>query len=286
MLKTSKKLKALNFFHLKIVINQLNSFTSGGLVNLKYFGYNKLMVDLSTIDLLLAISLIVISLFYLKKFPVFRVVVGVFILFLCSFFFLSIHFIFTGLVFGIASVFIAFSLPLIFASEIRHYLEKLGRVHWLIIPKLSKKQADKIFIRNLVDSVYEMAEKKTGALIVLQRRTKLGNLIETGIKIDACFGSKILQTIFYPNSPLHDGAVVIADGRIVSAKCIIQALPEVKLDPPFGLRHRAGLSVTKDTDAVVLIVSEQRGEVTLAENGKLDLDIKKSELIDKLNILF
>ncbi|MDO8570283.1 MAG: diadenylate cyclase [Candidatus Daviesbacteria bacterium] len=243
------------------------------------------MVDLSTIDLILAITVIVASLFYLKKFPVFRVVVGIFILFICSVIFLSIHFVFTGLIFGIASVFIAFSLPLIFAPEIRHYLDKLGRVHWLIIPKLSKKQADHIFIRNLVDGVYEMAEKKIGALIVLQRRTKLGNLIETGIKIDACLGSKILQTIFYPNSPLHDGAVVIVEGRIVSAKCIVQVLPEVKLDPPFGLRHRAGLSITKDTDAVSLIISEQRGEVTLAENGKFDLDIKKAELIDKLNIL-
>lgn len=243
------------------------------------------MIDFSTIDLLLAITLIVGFLFYLKKFPVFRVVLGILILFACSTIFLSVNFIFTGLVFGIASIFITFSLPLIFAPEIRHYLEKLGRFHWLIIPVWSKKQKDKIFIRNLADGIYEMAERKIGALIVLQRRTKLGHLIETGVRVDAYLGSKILQTIFYPNSPLHDGAIVVVEGRIMAAKCIIQILPEVKLDPPLGLRHRAGLSITKDTDAIALIISEQRGEVSLAENGKLDINIKRVELIEKLNNL-
>ncbi len=243
------------------------------------------MIDFSTVDLILAITLVVGFLYYLKKFPVFRVVLGILILFACSVIFLSINFILTGLVFGVASVFIAFGLPLIFASEIRHYLEKLGRFHWLIIPKWSKKRKNKIFIRNLVDGIYEMAERKIGALIVIQRRTQLGNLIETGIKVDAYLGSKLLQTIFYPNSPLHDGAVVIAEERICAAKCIIQILPEVKLDPPMGLRHRAGLSITKDTDAAVLIISEQRGEVSLAENGKLNINIERTELIEKLNNL-
>ncbi|MFH0936872.1 MAG: diadenylate cyclase [Candidatus Daviesbacteria bacterium] len=240
---------------------------------------------LPLIDLSLAVFLIGGCLVYLKKFPVFKVVLGILLLFTCSILFFAFDFILTSLVFGVVSILIAFSMPLIFAPEIRHYLEKLGRFHWLRLPIQSDKQKQDIFIRNLVDTTYEMAEKKIGALIVLQRRTKLGHLIETGIKVDAYFGSKILETIFYPNSPLHDGAVVIEGDRIEAAKCLIQVLPQVKLDPPLGLRHRAGLSITLETDAVVIIISEQRGEVSLAENGKLDINIARAALAEKLNKL-
>ena len=93
------------------------------------------------------------------------------------------------------------------------------------------------------------------------------------------------MTLFSKNSPLHDGAVFIKGDRIIAAGCLLPILDEIKLDPPFGTRHKAGLSATKETDALVIIVSEQRGEVSLAENGKLDINIDRATLTQKLGKL-
>lgn len=236
----------------------------------------------NSLDLFLATFFLIGTLVYLSRFPVFRVVLGTLFLLACSVFFLASGLIFTALLFGAASGFILISLPLIFAPEVRHYLEKLGRFTFLKVPVVSQDQKDEAFIRNLVGAVYELAERKIGALVILQRQTSLGHLIETGVKIDAKFGAKLLETIFYHNTPLHDGAVVVGEGRIIAARCTVQSLPEVKLDPPLGQRHKAGLSATKETDAVVIMVSEQRGEVSLAENGKLDLGLSRAALTEKL----
>lgn len=187
--------------------------------------------------------------------------------------------------FGVASNLILISLPLIFAPEIRHYLEKLGHFPFLKFLKFTGNQKNEPFVRNLIEALFEMAEKKIGATVVLQRRTGLGETLETGIVIDARFGSKLLQNIFFPKSPLHDGAVVVVDGRIVAAGCLLPISSEVKLDSPFGTRHKSAVAITKDTDALAVIVSEQRGEVSLAENGRLHANLKKAELADRLNKL-
>lgn len=240
---------------------------------------------LTFVDLAIAILLISGFLFYLSKFPVFRVVLGTLFLLFCSAVFLWGGFIYTALVFGVASNLILISLPLIFAPEIRHYLEKLGRFSFLRVPSITGKQKKTIFIRNLIETVYELAERHIGGTIILVRRTGLGETIDTGVSIDAKFGSKLIQNLFFPKSPLHDGAVVVKDGRIVAAGCLLPINGEVKLDPPFGTRHKSGLSITKDTDAVVILVSEQRGEVSLAENGKLEVNLERGELVDRLHKL-
>jgi len=215
---------------------------------------------------------------YIRRFPVFRVVLGTLFLLLCSVLAYAFGFIFTALVFGSAGALISISLPLIFAPEIRHYLEKLGRFSFLKNPNFTDGQKKKAFINNLVGAVYSLAEGKTGATLVFARKTGLGETIETGVLIDARFSSKLLANIFFPKSPLHDGAVVLQNDRILAAGCLLPILREVKLDPPYGTRHKSGLSITKDTDAVVIIVSEQRGEVSLAENGKLLVNLPRERL--------
>ena len=237
---------------------------------------------LTFIDLAIAILLVLSFLFYLRKFPVFRVVLGILFLFICSLAFLLIDFIYTALVFGVVSNLILISLPLIFAPEIRHYLEKLGRFPFLKIPKITVKQRKVIFINHLIDAVYELTEEKIGGTIVIARKTGIGETIETGTIIDAVFSSKLLKNIFYPKSPLHDGAVIIKNDRIVAAGCLLPLSPEVRLDPPYGTRHKSGLAITKDTDVVVLLISEQRNEVSLAENGKLKSGIDRPELAERL----
>lgn len=236
----------------------------------------------SVLDLALALVLVVGFLYYIKRFPVFRVMVGVLFLFFCSAVFFASGLILTALLFGIVSNLILVSLPLIFAPEIRHYLEKLGRLPFLKIPKITQTQKKSAFIQVLVNAVYEMAERKRGGTIVLQRKTGLAATIETGAVLDAKFSSELLRTIFYPKTALHDGAVVIQGERIVAAGCLLPIEGDVKLGPPFGTRHRSGLTITRDTDAVVVIISEQRGHVSLAENGKLDINLKRDELTEKL----
>lgn len=237
------------------------------------------------LDLFLALFLIVGFVTYIRRFPVFRVVLGTLFLLFCAALATFAGFIFTALVIGSAGALISVSLPLIFAPEIRHYLEKLGRFPFLKNSKFTDKQKKKAFINNLVGAVYSLAGGKTGATLVLVRKTGLGETIETGVLIDARFSSKLLANIFFPKSPLHDGAVILQDDRILAAGCLLPILSEVKLDPPFGTRHKSGLSITKDTDAVVILVSEQRGEVSLAENGKLLVNLPRERLWEMLEKL-
>ncbi len=240
---------------------------------------------LSYLDIALSVLIGAGFLFYMRKFPVFRVILGTIFLLLCGLFFYAIGFTVTGRLFNFVSSLIFISLPLIFAPEIRHYLGKLGGLHFLRVPAFSHRRRDEVLVKNLVESVFELAEKGTGALIVIQRRIGLGDLIDAGVIIDAKLSPEVLESIFFPNSPLHDGAVVTVGNRVVAARCVIQSLPQMKLSPPFGTRHKAGLSITHQTDAVAIIISEQRGEVSLAENGKLDLNLSRPGLTEKLSQL-
>jgi diadenylate cyclase len=235
----------------------------------------RLSQPLILLDLILALFIIITSLFYLRNFPIFRVILGTLFLFSCGLIFFLLGFIFTALVFGFVSCFILVSTPLIFAPEVRHYLEKLGRFPFLK-RFYGKRQTDNYFIRNLVDAVFELAERKIGATIVIQRKSNLGQIMETGITIDASFGSKILQSVFWKDSPLHDGAVIIVGQRIMAVGCLLPVFSDIKLDLP---------SVTRDTDAISLIVSEERGEVSLAENRKLTANIDRVALREKLDHL-
>lgn len=237
------------------------------------------------LDLTLALILIIAFLTYFRRFPVYRVFIGVLTLLVVTILSFVFGLIFTGVVVGFGTFLVLISLPLIFAPEIRHYMEKLGRLPFLHIPSVSETQRKKQFIHNLVAAIYELAERNIGATLVLERRTGLGEEVDTGVIIDARFGSKLLSNIFFPGAPLHDGAVIIRQGRVLAAGCLLPVSPEVKLDPPFGTRHKAGLSLTRDTDAVVLIISEQRGEVSLAENGKLEINLERAALISQLQKL-
>ena|SRR3989344_1216608 len=240
---------------------------------------------LGAIDFIFATCLVVGFLFYLRRFPVFRVVLGAGFLLVCTLVFFLGGFTLTALVLGVTSNLIIISLPLIFAPEIRHYLEKLGRFPFLRLPAVLAKQKKESVAKNLVDCAFDLAERGIGGTLVIARKTGLGQTIETGVVIDAKFGTKLIQSLFFPKSPMHDGAVVIKDDRIVAAGCLLPISGDVKLDPPFGTRHKSGLAMTRDTDAVVILISEQRAEVSLAENNKLQVNIDRSKLLSSLEKL-
>ena len=117
-----------------------------------------------------------------------------------------------------------------------------------------------------------MQSNKTGALIVFERTTQLGDIINTGTIIDAKCSASMVNNIFFPKSPLHDGALIVRDGKLYAAGCILPLTQREDLSVQLGTRHRAGIGMTEDSDAVVLIVSEETGTISIAINGKITRD--------------
>jgi len=179
-----------------------------------------------------------------------------------------------------------FCVVVIFQPEIRDALEHLGNATFLnpgsdSLPKkhywLAKKVADEV-----VDAVYKMSESKTGALIIFEGLTKLGDHLQSGKVVDARVTSPLLRNIFYDKAPLHDGAVVIRDMRIWYASCVLPST-KGKLDfGSMGTRHRAAVGVTEVSDALALMVSEETGMVSVAQDGKLLRGVDKDTLYDIL----
>ncbi|MCJ8329582.1 MAG: TIGR00159 family protein [Lentisphaeria bacterium] len=130
----------------------------------------------------------------------------------------------------------------------------------------------------IIDTVFQLGSKKIGALIILEREIPMRALVETGVPVNAPLTKELLITIFYKNTPLHDGAVIIKDNVIVAASCYISSLSQSSLSKDLGTRHRAGVGVTEDYDALAVIVSEETGNVSLSNGGLLARDINKTNL--------
>jgi uncharacterized protein (TIGR00159 family) len=152
----------------------------------------------------------------------------------------------------------------IFQSEIRRVLERMSPVRFF----LGRPEAlDRLVLDEVVRAVFELAQKRIGALIVFQRGDILEDHLKGGIPLDGRMSYEVLSSIFLPNSPAHDGAVIISEGRIVSMGCYLPLSENSSLPRNYGTRHRAGIGITEQTDALSLIVSEERGEVLLAAEG-------------------
>ncbi|MCM0606092.1 MAG: diadenylate cyclase CdaA [Xanthomonadaceae bacterium] len=140
-------------------------------------------------------------------------------------------------------------------------------------------------IEEVARSASRMAKERIGALIVIERETGLKNFIDTGSYIDSKVKSELIYSIFVPNSPIHDGAVILTNGRIAAAGCFLPLSKDPNIDKRYGTRHRAALGLTEDTDAVVVLVSEEAGEAHLVKNGKLMTNLNEAELIQSLSAL-
>lgn len=143
--------------------------------------------------------------------------------------------------------------------------------------------------REMVDEIARaatrLARERTGALIVLERETGLKNFIDTGSKLDARVKSELMYSIFAPTSPIHDGAVIITGGRIAAAGCFLPLSKDPNIDKRYGTRHRAALGLTEDSDAIVVLVSEEAGEAHLVKNGKITTNLNEQELKQSLAAL-
>lgn len=162
------------------------------------------------------------------------------------------------------------AIVIVFQPELRHALEKLGRSRMNIIGKITKVEEEEE-VKNCIEAVVRacksMQETKTGALIVFEKETMLGDILNTGTIINAQPSSDLLQNIFYPKSPLHDGAVIIRNFRIYAAGCILPLTSNPDISRELGTRHRAAIGVTEESDAVVIVVSEETGTISVTRNG-------------------
>ena len=174
------------------------------------------------------------------------------------------------------------SIIIIFQPEIRRALEHLGRSAFNDVHILENKEKMEEVITQIVNAVYNLAKTRTGALIVIEQRTKLEDIMSTGTKIEGIVSSAILENIFVVNTPLHDGATIIRNDRILAAGCFLPLSANYDISKKLGTRHRAALGISENSDALVIVVSEETGVVSLAINGKLTRGYTKDKLKDIL----
>lgn len=183
------------------------------------------------------------------------------------------------------------AIVVIFQPELRKVIEQLGqkKIMASIIPFDTGKEVKERFtdktVNELIKACYDMAEVKTGALIVIEQEIRLDEYIRTGINVDAILTSQLLINIFEHNTPLHDGAVIIRGNRIVSATCYLPLTDSMDIGKELGTRHRAAVGISEVSDSLTIIVSEETGAVSLAKDGKLYKHLQKEELVEKLQQL-
>lgn len=175
---------------------------------------------------------------------------------------------------------------IVFQQELRRFLLLigtsgfLGKGTWRQAFKAIKEnsKSSQLDVLAIVRACKNMSTTNTGAIIILQNKTDLSFYINTGDTIQAQVNMRLIESIFYKNSPLHDGAVIISDNEIMAARCVLPISDNPDLPSDIGMRHRAAVGVTESTDAIAIIVSEQTGKISVAKNGTLKLDLNGDEL--------
>ena len=173
-------------------------------------------------------------------------------------------------------------LIIVFQQEIRQFLLVLGSPNFLKKGSKNflnfKEQSEILDVESIVTACESMASTGTGALIVLARKNELKPFLETGETINANVSKQLLENIFFKNSPLHDGAVIISNNKICAARCVLPISEKTDLPQFVGLRHRAAVGITEESDAITIVVSEQRQDISLAQNGMITTNIKVENL--------
>ncbi|HLZ10285.1 MAG TPA: diadenylate cyclase CdaA [Chloroflexota bacterium] len=182
--------------------------------------------------------------------------------------------------------FLSFGLLVVFQPELRRAMERIGRVRGLLRRPLTARDQEGIerAITEIARACRRLSERRYGALIVIERDTGLHEYSDSGVQIDAIVTTELLLTLFFPNSPLHDAAVIIHGDRVVAAGCVMP-LSESPLDSSMGTRHRAGLGITELTDALSIVVSEETGIISLMNNGRMVRHLDEGKLRKVLTVL-
>ncbi len=185
------------------------------------------------------------------------------------------------------------ALIIVFQQEIRRFLIYIGskyvdgnRISFEKILNLPFDSKSSVKIRSILKAVMQFSQEKTGALIVIRRKSNMDMYAETGDVLNAETSSRLFSSIFNKTSPLHDGAVIVENDKVKAARVILPVTEKLDLPPEYGLRHRAGLGISEVTDSLVIIVSEENGQISIAENGILQKNIQSKALKEKLEADF
>jgi diadenylate cyclase len=177
---------------------------------------------------------------------------------------------------------IVIAIIVLFQPEIRRALAHIGEAQFLTFTKAEELKS----LEEIVRASISLANKKIGALIVIERDTSLKDFIEVGTPLDAKVSRELLASIFHPTSPIHDGAVIIKGNRIAAAGCFLPITLSSELSKSLGTRHRAGIGLTEETDAIAIIVSEETGFISMAMDGKLETRLDMGTMRDLLTDIF
>ena len=170
----------------------------------------------------------------------------------------------------------------LFQDDLRKALTNVGKNPFF---SSASEFEERAMIDEIARAAQRLARERIGALIVIERETGLKNFIDTGSKLDARVNAEMLYSIFHETSPLHDGAVMITGGRLAAAGCFLPLSKDPNIDKKLGTRHRAALGITEDTDAIVVLVSEEAGEAHLVKNGRIMNNLNEQELSRSLTVL-
>ena len=181
----------------------------------------------------------------------------------------------------------AIVLVVLFQPEFRKALERMGRSK--VFQKNTRKSLNEerdLIISEIIQTIMDLSKRRVGALIVFEQQTGLQDVVETGTRLNAEISAPLLENIFEPNTPLHDGAVVIRDNEVMAAACILPLAEASGVSRELGTRHRAAIGITENTDAIVLVVSEETGIVSLARDGQLTRPLTVKSLEEILNEIY
>lgn len=183
------------------------------------------------------------------------------------------------------------ALIIVFQQEVRRFLIFIGNQYFnrnrLTLEKVIPLTPEpKVRIKSVIKAVINMAKSKTGALIAISKKSDLTVFVETGDILNANTTSRLIESIFNKNSPLHDGAIIINGEKIVAARCVLPVSENLNLPPNYGMRHRAALGMSENTDTLIIVVSEETGKISTAMSGKLQHDIDPKDLMSELELNF
>ncbi|EGV09222.1 TIGR00159 family protein [Parvimonas sp. oral taxon 393 str. F0440] len=251
-------------------------------------GLDKMFFLLSTIRITDIIDIFLVSFMFYKLFSLIRgtratqLIRGILFIFIASKLseFFKLYTISWILNNAVTVGFIA--ILIVFQPELRRVLEHIGNNKLLKPVNFEVSSSNVNVIEELVKATYSLADKKIGALMVLERKTGLRDIIETGISINSDISYELLMNIFIPNTPLHDGAVVISHDRIIAASCFLPLTDNKEISMELGTRHRAGIGISEKSDAIVIVVSEETGYVSICEKAKINRDVPKEYLMNYL----
>jgi len=173
------------------------------------------------------------------------------------------------------------AIPVVFQPELRRALEQLGRPGAFFGWRGGSREVLEHALSTITEAAQTLADRHHGALVILERQTGLQEFVESGVQLDAEISFELLLNVFNPNTTLHDGAVIIREGRVLAAACVLPLSTAFLADRQLGLRHRAGIGVTEESDAIGVIVSEERGSISITHNGRIirNLDAKRLEKV-------